>query len=65
MNHYSSKTYHALKEAFGFPVEIISSQSFIIDNEIKKTRYTVKRKNGKKFYHAFMFVNGEIDIVKI
>lgn len=54
-----NSTIEALKKAFGFNVEVLSSANFKTHGEIR-TRYTVKRPNGSKFYHAIMFQNGTI-----
>lgn len=53
------ETIAKLEKALGFAVEVVSSQNFVAHNEIR-TRYTVKRPNGNKFYHAIMLGNGTV-----
>lgn len=55
------ETIKKLENAFGFPVEVVSSNNFEAHGEIR-TRYTVKRPNGSKFYHAIMFKDGTINV---
>ena len=50
-----NKLLEKVNEAFGFPVEIISTKEH--DGVL---RITVKRPNGKKFYHAFQYTNGVV-----
>lgn len=52
-------TIKKLEKAFGFSVEVVSSANFEAHGEIR-TRYTVKRPNGAKFYHAVMLQNGTV-----
>lgn len=52
-------TIKALKEAFGFDVEVVSSKAFEAHGE-RRTRYTVKRPTGSKAYHAIMYTNGSV-----
>lgn len=59
MEHYKHTTIQALRAAFGFDINIVSSNTFDAHGE-KRARYTVRRINGKKLYHAIMFPNGEI-----
>ena len=54
-----NSTIKALEQAFGFSVEVISSSNFEAHGEIR-TRYTVKRPNGSKFYHAIMLQDGSV-----
>lgn len=48
-----------LTEAFGFDVEVVTSANYPVHGDLR-TRYTVRRPNGKKLYHAFMFSNGSV-----
>ncbi len=59
MEHFKRSTKNKLANAFGFNVEIISSSTFEAHGE-KRIRYTAKRPNGKKYYHAIMYSNGFI-----
>ena len=59
MYHAKRSTLVKLAEAFGFDVEVISSKNFYAHGELR-TRYTVKRPNGKKYYHAIMFSDGTV-----
>ena len=52
-----NETIKKLSELFGFDIAVISSKAFDVQGEIR-TRYTVKRINGNKLYHAIMFSNG-------
>ena len=54
-----NETIKKLEKAFGFAVEVVSSNNFEAHGEIR-TRYTVKRPNGSKFYHAIMLKNGSV-----
>ncbi len=53
------KEANKLNEAFGFTVEVVSTKEFEAHGETR-TRITVKRPNGKKFYHAVMFASGMV-----
>ena len=48
-----------LKKAFGFEIKLVSTNKFEAHGETR-TRITVKRPNGKKFYHAIQYGNGEV-----
>lgn len=59
MVHVKTDTIQKLNEAFGFKVEVLSFANHNIRGEIR-TRYTCKRPKGKKFYTAFMSIDGAI-----
>ena len=54
-----SATQQKLDKAFGFNVVALSSSNFEAHGELR-TRYTVKRPNGKKLLHAIMYANGSV-----
>lgn len=54
-----SQTISKLEQAFGFKVEVLSSANFEAHGE-RRIRYTVKRPNGEKHYHAIMLANGSV-----
>lgn len=55
----NSKTQSKLNAAFGFAVDVVSASTFEAHGE-RRTRYTVKRPNGAKLYHAMMLANGSV-----
>ena len=60
----SQATSRELETAFGFPVIVVSSANFDAAGEIR-TRYTVRRQNGKKQYHAIMHPCGRVQTINM
>jgi hypothetical protein len=63
MQHFKSTTQRAMDQAFGYPVDIISSEGHIIHGE-RRRRYTCRRPNGKKMLHAMMMTDGSVIVLK-
>ena len=60
MQHIKSTTHAAIEKALGFKVIFVSWDTFEAHNS-RRTRYTVRRPNGKKFYHLIGYENGDIE----